>query len=170
MAGEKFLKLVSGVPTGQAAVQTSTGASDAGKIPALDATGKFDVTMMPVGIAAETDTATASEALSAGDFVNLYAATGFKVRKADASVAGKYANGFVLAAVSNGAVATVYRISQLNNQRTGMTPGAMQYLSVTTPGAAQETVPTVDGQVIQSLGIASSATSLIFAPSTPVVI
>lgn len=170
MAGEKFLQLLSGVATGKAAAQVSAGVADAGKIIALDSTGKIDATMMPVGIAAETDTATASEALSAGDFVNMYASAGLKVRKADGSVAGKYANGFVLAAVANGATATVYRISQLNNQRTGMTPGVTQYLSVTIPGATQETIPTVDGQVIQSLGVASAATALIFAPNTPVVI
>ena len=91
MAGEKFLQLVNGVPTGKAAIQASAGAGDAGKIPALDSQGRMDQSMMPVGIAPETDTATASEALSAGDFVNLYNSSGLKAHKADASTAGKEA-------------------------------------------------------------------------------
>lgn len=169
MAGEKFAKLVNGIVTFVAAIQSSAGAGDSGKIPALDAAGKLDASMMPVGVAAETDTFTASEALSAGDFVNKFASTGAKVRKADASTAGKEAHGFVLAAVSNGASATVYRISQLNNQKTGMTPGAKQYLSTTTPGGTQEVIPSTDGQVIQCLGIARSATEVEFFPSDPLV-
>ena len=170
MAGEKFLQLNNGVPTGKEAIQISSGAADAGKIPALDAAGKFDASMMPVGVAAEADSATASEALSAGDFVNPYASSGLKARKADASAVGKAATHFCLAAVANAATGTFYRISQLNNQRTGMTPGATQYLSTSTPGGTQETVPSVTGQVVQRLGIARSATELIFQPSDPIVV
>ncbi len=170
MAGEKFLQLVNGIPTGKSAVQSSAGVGDAGKIPALDSTGKLDTSLMPPGIAAETDVATASEALSAGNFVNLYASSGLKVRKADGSSVGKEANGFVLAAVSNGASATVYRLSQLNNQLSGMTPGAKQYLSVSSPGGTQETVPVADGQVVQCLGVAKSATELIFMGNDPIVV
>ena len=147
---------------------TSAGASDAGKLAALDATGKLDATMMPVGLGSECDSVTASEALSAGDFVNIWASTGAKVRKADASTAGKEAQGFVLAAVSSGAAATVYRISQLNNQLTGMTPGAKQYLSAATAGARVETTPATAGNVVQVLGVAKSATEMLFQPSAPI--
>lgn len=170
MAAEKFLQLNNGVPTGKSAVQTSTGVSEAGRIVALDDQGKLDPSVMPVGVGAETDTATTSEAIAAGDFVNLYASSGLKARKADASAVGKEATHFALAAIANGATGTFYRISQLNNQRTGMTPGAKQYLSTSTPGGTQETIPSVSGQVVQVLGIARSATELIFQPSTPVVV
>jgi len=167
MAGNKYLKQVNGVPTEEVAIQSSVGAGDAGKIPALDLAGKLDVTMMPVGIAAETDLIVASENLSAGDFVNIWSSTGVKARKADATVAGKEAHGFVLAAVTSGQNATVYRASQSNTGLTGMTPGAKQYLA-TTAGGRTETAPSGSGNVIQILGVAKSATELIFAPSCPI--
>lgn len=146
------------------AKNTSAGAGDAGKITKLDSAGKLDMSMMPVGLGAETDQITASEALAAGDFVNIWANSGVKCRKADASTAGKKADGFVLSAVSSAATATVYRISQSNTQLTGMTPGAVQYLSQSTAGGHVEVCPSTAGQVVQILGIARSATELIFAP------
>lgn len=165
---DKFLKQVNGVLTEVAANTASSGATDAGKIVALDSTGKLDTSLMPVGVAPEADTLVASEALSAGDFVNLWVNSGLKVRKADASVTGKEAHGFVLAAVSAGNPAIVYRISQSNTQLTGMTVGAKQYLSATVPGGHQETAPTGTGQAVQILGIAKSATEVIFAPQPPI--
>jgi hypothetical protein len=167
---DKYLKQLSGVLTETEAKQTSSGASDAGKIPALDSTGRLDNSLMPVGITAETDLITASESLAAGDFVNLWSSSGVKARKADASVSGKEAHGFVLAAVASAGSATVYRLSQSNTQLTGMTPGAKQFLSASTPGGRSETAPSSSGQVVQILGIAKSATELIFSPSSPVVL
>ena len=52
----------------------SAGASDAGKLVALDAAGRINTTMMPTGIGADTAIIVASEALSAGDLVNIYRA------------------------------------------------------------------------------------------------
>jgi len=167
MAGNKYLSNVNGVLTEVVASQTSAGAGDANKIPALDATGRLDSTLMPVGIGAESDSVTTSEALAAGDFVNLWSSTGLKARKADATTAGKEAHGFVLASALSGAVATVYRISQSNTQLTSMTPGAKQYLA-TTAGGRTETAPTAAGQVVQILGVAKSATEMIFAPQMPI--
>lgn len=150
-------------------VTVSAGAGDATKIPALDGTGKLDMSVMPVGLGAETDIITASEALAAGDYVNIWDSTGAKVRKADATVVGKEAHGFVLAAVASAAAATVYRGSQSNTQRTGMTPGQRQYLS-TTPGASTPTPPAASGNVVQFLGVAISATALDFMPGQPTIL
>lgn len=101
MSAHKFLKNNAGVITEEAAVDssagsadsgkipalnsdgvsdativnsktTSAGSGDAGKLPALDAQGKLDDSFMPTGIAADVATVTTSEALSAGDFVNIY--------------------------------------------------------------------------------------------------
>src|SRR5258708_22967676 len=108
MAGDKYLYNNAGQTTEKAAIQTSAGAGDAGKIPAVDAAGRLDTSFMPVGIAADTQAITASEALAAGDLVNVWNSTGAKVRKADATTSGKEAHGFVLAAVSSSATATVY--------------------------------------------------------------
>ena len=166
----KFLALVSGMVSEVVALVTSSGAADAGKMVATDSTGRLDSSVLPVGIGAETDTITASEALSAGDFVNLWNSSGVKARKADGSTSGKTAHGFVLAAVASGASATVYRVSQINTQLTGMTPGATQYLSNVTPGGHMEAYPTASGQTNQILGVAKSATELIFAPSDPITV
>jgi hypothetical protein len=159
MAGEKFLQLQSGKATTVTSTQAG-GSGNENKIPSLDAAGKLDITMMPTGIGADTVTAEASEALSAGNFVNLYVDTTLKVRKADATAAGKEANGFVLSAFDSAATATIYR-QGVNTQLTGMTIGARQYLA-TTPGSRTETAPSTTGNVVQFLGKATSATELFF--------
>lgn len=168
MPAQKYLKQVNGTLTEVAANQTSAGAGDGGKLVALTDAGRLDNSVMPVGIGAETDSVTTSEALAAGDFVNVWASAGAKARKADASVAGKEATHFVLTSFASGAVATLYRISQTNTALTGMTPGTKQYLSPTTAGQRTETVPSGAGQVIQLLGVAISATELVFQPAIPV--
>lgn len=165
MAAKKFLRLVAGVLTEVFGVQTSAGAGNAGDIVALDDTGRIDNSMMPVGIGADTKAITTSEALAAGDWVNVWNSTGAKVRKADATVAGKEADGFVLAAVSSGAVATVY-FEGTNNQVSGQTPGAV-FLQ-TTAGTGGATVPSASGNVVQRLGVAVSATEVNFERGAPV--
>ena len=168
MAGDKFLYNNGGTITEKVSNQTSAGAGDAGKIPALDAAGRLDNSMMPVGIGADTAVITASEALAAGDLVNVWNSTGAKVRKADAATAGKEAHGFVLAAVSSSAAATVY-FEGTDTQVTGLTPG-VQYLSAATAGLATGTAPSGTGQVVQRVGVATSATALNFENNTPIVL
>lgn len=165
---DKYVYNNAGTLTERAAIVTSAGAGDTGKIIALDATGRIDNTMMPVGIGADTQVITASEALAAGDLVNIWNSTGAKARKADASVAGKEAHGFVLAAVSNAAAATVY-FEGTDTQVTGLTPG-VQFLSASTPGLATGTAPSGTGQVVQRVGFATAATALNFQSMPPVVL
>ena len=167
MAGNKYFKNNSGTLTEEAAIQTSAGATDAGKIVALDAAGKIDNSMMPVGIGADTQSVAASEDLAAGDFVNVYNSSGAKCRKADASTAGKEASGFVLANVTSGNLATVY-FEGTNTQVTGMTPGTV-FLS-TTPGIATSTAPSASGNVVQRIGFATSATTINFQSQVPFVL
>jgi hypothetical protein len=168
MAGDKFLYNNAGVITEKVSNQASAGAGDAGKIVALDSTGRVDSSMMPVGIGADTQAITTSEALAAGDLVNIWNSTGVKARKADASVSGKEAMGFVLAAASSGASATVY-FEGTNTQVTGQTPGLV-FLSATTPGLATATAPSGTGQVVQRVGYATGTTSLNFNASPPIVL
>lgn len=168
MAAKKFLRLVGGVITEIFGIQTSAGASNAGDLVALDDTGRIDGSMMPVGIGADTALISASEALAAGDFVNVWDSAGaFKVRKADATVAGKEAHGFVLAAVASGSDATVY-FEGTNTQVTGQTPGDV-FLQ-TTAGVGGSAVPSASGNVVQQIGIAVSATTVNFERGTPVVL
>lgn len=166
MPASKFLTNVAGQITEVAATVTSAGAGDDGKIVALDAAGRLDSSVMPVGIGADTQSITTSEALAAGDLVNVWNSSGAKVRKADASVAGKEAHGFVLSAFSSGAAATVY-FEGTNTQVTGLTPGR-QFLSATTPGQATATAPSGTGQVVQRVGFATAAAALNFQSGTPI--
>lgn len=164
----KYLRLNSGVPTETEATVSSAGAGDAGKIVALDAAGKLDNSTMPSGIGADTASIAASENLAAGDLVNIHNSSGAKVRKADASAAGKEAHGFVLAAVTAPASATVY-FEGSNAQISGATPGVL-YLSATVPGGFTSTAPSGTGQVVQRVGVATEATSLNFEAGTAYVL
>jgi hypothetical protein len=164
----KYLAQIAGVLTEIAGLVTSAGAGDAGKLVATDGTGRLDLSLMPVGTDVEVQTITASENLSAGDFVNIWVSSGTKVRKADGSTTGKKAHGFVLAAVTSGASATVY-MGAVNTQVTGATVGDV-YLSATTPGGFTSTAPTGSGQTVQNLGCAVSATAIDFKPTAPIVL
>ena len=159
MAAKKFLRLVNGVLTEIFGVQTSAGAGNAGDLVSLDDSGRIDNSMMPVGIGADISTISASETLAAGDWVNVWNNSGAKVRKADATTAGKEAHGFVLSAVTSGNPATVY-FEGTNTQVTGQTPGPV-YLQ-TTAGAGGSTVPSAGGNVVQQIGVAVSATAVNF--------
>ena len=168
MAAKKFLRLVNGVLTEIFGVQTSAGAGNAGDLVSLDDSGRIDNSMMPVGIGADTATITASETLAAGDWVNVWDSAGsFRVRKADATTAGKEANGFVLSAVTSGNPATVY-FEGTNTQVAGQTPG--QVFLQTTAGAGGATIPSASGNVVQQIGVAVSATAVNFERGAPVVL
>lgn len=146
---------------------TSAGAGDAGKIPQLDSGGKLDVTLLPSGIGAATFTAVASEALAAGDFVNIYDNAGtINCRKADASN-GRRADGHVLAAVASSATATIY-YGDVNNQRTGLTVGVDYFLSHSVAGGVVVTPSTTAGHLVQRVGKARSATELVVELGEPV--
>ena len=167
MAVQRLVSIVAGKFTEYVATVISGGASSAGQIAALDPTGRLDNSVMPVGIGADTASIVASEAISAGALVNVWSNAGTQnVRNADASTAGKEANGFVTAAVGSGANATVYFSGQ-DNVLSGLTPGPI-YLSDTAVGTVTSTPPTATGHVLQRVGTAVSPTSLEFRPSDPV--
>jgi hypothetical protein len=160
MAANSYVDVVAGVATVKTAQLTSAGAGDANKVVALDASGRIDASMMPVGVGGDTQVVTASEALTAGNWVNVYNnAAAFAVRKADATTPGKETNGFVLASFAPSAAATVY-FEGTNTAVTGQTAGRV-YLS-TTAGAGTATSPTTVGQVSQLIGWATSATTVNF--------
>ena len=122
---------------------------------------------MPSGIGADAISMTTSEAVASGDFVNIWNSTGAKVRKADATVAGKEAHGFVLAGVGSGVACTVY-FEGTNTGVTGQTPGPV-FLSATA-GLATSTSPSSSGNVVQRIGFAVSATAINFQSQNPVVL
>lgn len=143
--------------------------SAANKIAKLDGSGRLDSSVLPVGVGADTAPIIASETLAAGDLINVWNnASVANVRKADASVSGKEAHGFVLAAVTSGAAASVY-FEGTNTQLTGLTPG-VQYLSSTTAGRTVNAAPTGAGKVVQVVGFAISATAMNFQSELPIVL
>jgi len=146
---------------------TSAGAGSAGKTPVLGADGRLDAAMMPVGVDVEVANIVTSEALAAGDFVNIWNSTGAKVRKADRTSAGKEAHGFVLASFASAATALVY-FEGTNTAVTGQTPGPV-FLGATA-GTASSTPPITAGHVVQRLGIAISATAIQFEAQQPIVL
>ena len=168
MPAKKFLSLINGRFKEAIGVVTSAGAGSDGALVALDAAGKLDASVLPSGIGANTVAATATEALSANDLVNVYDVAGTpSARKADATVEGKECNGFVKASVANAAVATVYGSGSQMTGLTGLTAGARQYLA-TTAGARTATAPSATGNVVQKIGDAMSATVIAFEPEEPV--
>ena len=170
---EKFLVRQDGKTKRKAAITTSAGVADAGKIPALDSAGKLDLSMMPNGIGAETQIIPASENLSAGAFVNIFSDSSVaKVRLADNSN-GRPADGYVLVSVSAAADATAYPLDGTNSQLSGLTPGAEYWLG-TAGGVIDTPLDENDvanaNKISQYLGKAKSATELITTDDSYVVL
>ena len=130
-------------------INQSTGVSDAGKIIETDASGLIDPSFLPDS---DSKVFTTSEALAAGDLVNIHDSSGPKVRKADASlgVSGR-AMGYVKTSATSGGTVTVYRDGVNIPSGGGMTIGAKQFLSGTTPGARTETPPSASGHSSKKL-------------------
>ena len=160
MAAKKFLRNVAGRISEIVGTIISAGAGNDGDIVALDATGKLDVTVLPVGVGPDVKIHPSSESLTAGNWVNIWNDAGtLKVRKADATATGKEADGFVLANVTSPADATVY-FGGINTALSSLTLGSHYWLS-TTPGLGVVTTPPSGvGNVVQYLGKAISVTEL----------
>jgi hypothetical protein len=109
---------------------------------------------------------TSSEALSAGDYVNIWldGAT-YKIRKATATDIEKEAHGFILLAYASGATCATY-FSGNNTEVTSQTEGPV-FLSLVS-GLGTATPPTGVGNVVQRIGIAASSTQVSFNPQQPI--
>lgn len=166
---QKFLTNSNGDLAEKAGTSISGGVANAGDLVSLGTDGKLDSSVLPNAVGTPSQAILASEALAAGDFVNIWNNAGaFNVRKADASAAGKRAHGYVLAAVASGANAVVY-FDDINSQLTGLTPGEY-FLSDTTPGAATLTIPTTATHIVQRLGKAISASAIDIEIATPIIL
>ncbi|MDO7847646.1 hypothetical protein Q5H92_14855 [Hymenobacter sp. M29] len=138
---------------------TSSGAPSANTIVQLDGSGKLDLSLFPSSLAPDQLSLPCSEAITAGDQVNVYNVSGTgTVRKAIATSLATKAHGYALTTASSGANVQV-SFDDLNNLGTALTPGE-QFLSATTAGKTTTTAPSTSGQVVQKVGIASSATTL----------
>ena len=156
MAANKFLSLDSlGAEVEIAALVSSLGAGDALKIVSTGADGRLDISLMPAGIGADTESVVASEALSAGGWVNIYDNGGTQaVRNASNLDSTKPANGFVKQAYAQSDVAVVY-LRGVNDQvpvgsLVAADRGKNFFLG--TAGAGTLTPPTGSGNYLQVLG------------------
>ena len=169
MAGNKYLsKGASGFPTEVEALQTSAGAGDAGKVVALNSSGKVDITMMPSGVGTPTQSMTAGESLSAGDLVYINTSDSNKIYKADADAVGKMAIGYVLASAATDEAVTVY-FEGINDQLSSLTVGTNYFLSATA-GGVTATQPTSSAQIVQYIGTAITTTAIHFKFTAPIVL
>ncbi len=157
-----------GLLTELAPGSVSAGAGDAGKLFVVDGTGRWDATLMPVGIVADVLVSTASGALTAGDLV--YETAGGLIARASAAAAGNAAIGFVLASSAPGAAATMYLGNARNTAVAGLTVGSRYYLDAATAGAITLTPVSGTGKLHQFVGIAISATSLNFEYTEPILL
>ena len=116
----------------------------------------------PAGASGGTSTLSilTTEALAAGDMVNIYSASGnARARKASGSDKIK-AHGFVLASVSASAIASITPLGGDNTALAGLTPGITYFLSITAAGGIQAGPPNASGVLRQEVGVAISATQL----------
>ena len=165
---DKYLAWGSTAIQEKEATVASAGIGDAGKMVALDSSGKLDDTVMPAGVGEETQVAVASEALTANDVVNFWDDGGtLKCRKASATDSTKPAHGFVKAGATLGANATVYTDGFLPG--TGFTKGSKYFLA-TAVGTVATTAPSGAGNIVQSIGVAVSATAIKFEPTNDFII
>lgn len=150
-------------------IQTSAGAADAGKIPALNDDGVIDETMLPAGIGSNTLSRVASEAIGAGKYINLWSDSGVqKMRLAD-NASNRPAHGYVKVAVASAATGTAYRLNTVNSNHSGLTSGAEYWLGAAGGVIATPLDPATDtGKLDQYLGLAGSTTELATVEYEPV--
>ena len=161
MAGEKFLKEIAGIPTRKEATQIG-GSGKENLIPALDNTGRFSETMMPVGLVADVKNMVASEDIGGGDLINVWNDGGvFKIRKADASN-GRNAHAFILASVLLGNSINAY-FEGIITGLSGQTP-VQYWLDGAIAGKAVTSPPSNPAHIIQKVGMGISATERSFEP------
>ena len=157
-----FLARVSGRLQQIFAITTSAGAADDGKIIALDATGKLDSSFLPTGVGANSVVVASSENLASGSFINLYDNAGVLTARLADNSNNREAWGYVTAAVTSPANATVYRLNTVNGSRTGLTAGASYWLGTAGGVISSPLDPATDtGKTDQFLGRAKSTTELV---------
>ena len=168
---QKFLTKGAGILQEVQTDHESAGAGDAGKIRCLDESGLLDISVMPLGTVTASLLAEATEDLVIGDVVYLHkVVTTLTADKADATDATKKAMGYIDEIVDFSGEATCRVYFEGLITLTGLTPGAKYYLT-TTPGVISVAPPEGDGNMVQCVGYALSATKLKFDPDdVPIVL
>lgn len=152
---KKYQALVNGKAKLIEATVASTGVAQAGDILALGADGKLDATVLPIGVGPDVQTMEASEALTPGDYVNIFDDAGTKKARLADNSNGRDAHGWVKAAFAPTETATVY-FEGPNTAADTAVAGQRAYLGVA--GAAvtvplDSTLPANNGKIHQFLGV-----------------
>lgn len=114
--------------------------------------------------------AKATEALAAGDFVNIYDNAGVvSVRRAIATAYATAANGFVRSDVTSGASGLI-NLAGMNDKIVIAATLQDCYLSDATAGKVISSAPTTAGRIKQNLGLAIAGVGVFFMPRVPVII
>lgn len=168
---QKFIGLVAGKLKQIAAIATSAGSADAGKIVATGTDGKLHESFLPTGIGANTVAASASEAISAGKLVNLFLdGAVVKLRLADNSN-GRAAWGYVKESVGADAPTTAYRLNTVMPDQSGLTVGSDYWLG-TAGGVVSSPLDATDdanaGKLNQYIGKAVSTIEIATVEVSPV--
>lgn len=103
---------------------------------------------------------TATENIPAASLVNVWASSGAKLRLATNASVGLPADGFVLNSIASAATGPFYGPGSIITGLSGLTPGSRYYLGAA--GAITATIPSAG--VLQEVGVAISATRLLFNP------
>jgi hypothetical protein len=155
MSLQKVLQLgPNNEPTQYSPVQSSSGTASAGQIVALNAAGQIDETMLP---SYEALTFTASEAIAAGAFVNIWNNSGTaNVRNANATDNTKPCNGWAPASISPSAMGTITFVD-INSfvplgSFTIANVGQEVFLSTTSGGMVAASNTFTTGNLVQCLG------------------
>lgn len=163
MTAQRFLTRAEGKTKQAQGKVTSAGAADAGALVALDDSGRLNESLLPLGVGVQVDILPASEALDAGDFVNIFDDAGVaKARKADNSN-GRPADGFVSTAVTLSGDAAIHPLDGVNAAMSALLPGKEYWLGTAGDVAdtpLDETDPANANKISQQLGKALSATEL----------
>ena len=136
-------------------LETSGGVADAHKVVATGPDGRVDLSIMPSGFGSDIEPIISSEAISAGDWINVYDHVGTRTcRKASNLDNTKPVAGFAKASFASGAVVAVY-LRGLNDQIPIGTfddadAGKKAFLGVA--GGTTVAPPTATGNYLQALG------------------
>ena len=124
----------------------------------------------PQGPAGVVDTqVVASETIALRQLLNFHESGGTRVRLASAATEGFEVEAIAGSAGAAAATIECKVVPQIITGFTGLTPNALYFLSVT-PGEMTTVPPAADGNVIQQVGKAISATEFFFNPQIPITV
>ncbi len=159
---QKFLAILANGLRGESIPTITGGVANGGNLVALDpATGFLPFSMLPPDIDSAGEAIVASEALS-GPLVNVWNNAGTpNARNADAA-GGKPATGFIIGTVAANATAEVFYGGKMAGLSAALSLVAGTPLFLGATGAVTATPNTTSGQVLQSVGTATGASTAAF--------